>query len=329
MEAQAVAADNPEVIDTLGTTQLAAGEKNAAITTFSKLVAAQPKSALSYMRLANAQYVSDDAAGARTSLKKALEIKPDLTEALVAMVALETRAKRFADAMQIVKKVQTQTPNSSLGNTLEGDVRFEEKQYVQAAAAYEKAYGISHSGPLAMKWHSALLQLGKADDADAKLTGWLKENPNDLPARIYLADAYLKRQKYKNAIEQYEWIFKVQPQNLLVMNNLAWAYQQVKDPRALAVAEQAYKAAPNSAVVMDTYAWMLVEGGQQDKGIDLLQKAISIAPNQQDIRFHYASALYRSGKKDQARIELERVLNSGMKFAQESEAVALLAQLKK
>src|SRR5262249_51238464 len=37
-EAQTVAPENPEVLDTLGLVQLTAGEKNAAVTTFTKLV---------------------------------------------------------------------------------------------------------------------------------------------------------------------------------------------------------------------------------------------------------------------------------------------------
>ncbi|HVK54669.1 MAG TPA: XrtA/PEP-CTERM system TPR-repeat protein PrsT [Burkholderiales bacterium] len=328
LEASAISPDSPEVLDALGLVQLTSGEKNAAATTFGKLVSLQPKSAIALVRLANAQYASDNITGATASLKKALELKPDLLEALTAMVAIETRAKRYSEAMQIVKKVEAQTSGSPIGASLEGDVRFAEKQFVQAAAAYEKAYGISRSGPLAIKLHAALAQSSKFDEGEARLLAWLKDNPNDVPARVYLADAFIKRDKHKNAIEQYEWIMKSQPGNLLAMNNLAWAYQQVKDPRALQVAEQAYKAASNSAPVLDTYGWMLVEQGQTDKGLDLLQRATSLAPDAQEIRFHYASALHRAGKKDQARIELERILSSGVKFAQESEATALLGKLK-
>ena len=305
------------------------GEKNAAVTTASKLVSLQPKSAMALVRLANAQYANDNLAGASASLRKALEIKPDLLDALTALVSIETRAGRYAEAMQLVKKVQSQYPKSHAGSMLEGDVRFAEKQYAQAATAYENAYTTARSGQLAIRLHSALALAGKQSEGEAKLTGWLKTNPDDLPVRIYLADVYLKQQKHKSAIEQYEYILKKQPQNLLVLNNLAWTYQQVKDPRSLQVAEQAYKASPQSAQVMDTYGWMLVEQGQIDKGLGVLQRAASTAPDQQEIRFHYASGLYRAGKKDQARMELERMLASGVKFTQENEAAVLLAQIKK
>ena len=329
LDAQAISPENPDVLDALGVAQLLAGEKNAAVTTASKLVSLQPKSAMALVRLANAQYANDNLAGASASLRKALEIKPDLLDALTALVSIETRAGRYAEAMQLVKKVQSQYPKSHAGSMLEGDVRFAEKQYAQAATAYENAYTTARSGQLAIRLHGALALAGKQSEGEAKLTGWLKTNPDDLPVRIYLADVYLKQQKHKSAIEQYEYILKKQPQNLLVLNNLAWTYQQVKDPRSLQVAEQAYKASPQSAQVMDTYGWMLVEQGQIDKGLGVLQRAASTAPDQQEIRFHYASGLYRAGKKDQARMELERVLASGVKFTQENEAAVLLAQIKK
>lgn len=328
-EARAIAPDNPEVLDALGLAQLAAGEKNAAVTTFGKLVALQPQSATALMRLANAQYANDNGAAAATSLRKALEIKPDLLEAQIALVGLDVRAGRYPEAMQRVKKVQAQAPRVATGIALEGDVRFAERQYSLAAASYEGAYALNQSGQLAVKLHAALTQSGRPSEADTKLLNWLKKHPDDFAVRLYLADAYLKQQKHQLAVEQYERILKKEPQNLLVLNNLAWAYQQVRDPRALQVAERAYKAAPDSAPVIDTYGWMLVEQNKSGQGLELLQRAASLAPDQQEIRFHYASALYRGGKKEQARIELERVLASGIKFPQEAEATALLADIKK
>jgi predicted Zn-dependent protease len=59
---------------------------------------------------------------------------------------------------------------------------------------------------------------------------------------------------------------------------------------------------------MDTYGWMLVNHGALEKGIDILERAASLAPDQQEIRYHYAAALIKSGKKDAAKRELETIL---------------------
>jgi Flp pilus assembly protein TadD len=115
---------------------------------------------------------------------------------------------------------------------LEGDVLSRQKQFSRAAKAYENAYGITKSGALAIKLHSAYAQAGKPDEGDARLAQWLKESPNDNVARLYAAESDLKRGRYKEAIANYELLQQKQLNNIVLLNNLAWAYQQVKDMRS-------------------------------------------------------------------------------------------------
>jgi len=312
------------VLDTLGMAQLTAGERNAALNTYNKLVSLQPRSPEALLRLANAQIANDNPASAVPTLKKALELRPDLLEAERLLVALQLKANRIDEALKIARDVQRQSPKSAIGAILEGDVRMAEKKYPPAITAYERAYTLGKSGPLAVKLHAALLQAGRAEEADARLATWLKDNPDDLLVRLYSADAALKLGRYKAAGEQYEVVLKKQPDNVLVLNNLAWVYEQLKDPRAIQMAEQAYKLRTNSGPIMDTYGWMLVNQGGLEKGLALLQQAVSLAPDQQEIRYHYAVALVRSGKKDSGRAELERILSGDGNFAQEAQARELL-----
>jgi len=201
---------------------------------------------------------------------------------------------------------------------LEGDIRMAEKKFIEAAALYEKAYGLGKNGALAMKIHAAQTQAGKPEEGEARVKQWLKENPEDLTVRFYLADAYLKASKYPAAIEEYAGLF----------NNLAWAYQQVKDPRALEYAEKAYQLKPDNAAVADTLGWMLVEQGKTERGLGLLEQAASLAPDAQEIRYHLAQAWLKSGDRIKARDELERILSGGAKFPQEQEAIQLLKELR-
>jgi putative PEP-CTERM system TPR-repeat lipoprotein len=204
-----------------------------------------------------------------------------------------------------------------------------EKKFPQAAKAYETAWGIGKSGLLAIKLHAAYAQAGKPEEAEARLAQWLKQSPDDARVRLYAADVGLKSGKYKTSIEQYEWLLQKQPDNMLVLNNLAWAYQQVKDPRALEMAERAYKLKPDNAAVADTLGWMLVEQGNAARGVELLQKAVEAAPKAPEIRFHLAQALFKAGDKVKARDELERLLSGEAKFARQEEALALLKELTK
>jgi len=123
-------------------------------------------------------------------------------------------------------------------------------------------------------------------------------------------------------------VLKEGPMNPSALNNLAWAYFNVKDSRALKMAEAAHKHAPNDAIVLDTLGWILVEQGQVDRGINMLEKAAKAAPDNLEIRFHRAAALAKAGKKELARQELSALIAMKQKFAQVAEAEQLLASLR-
>ncbi len=327
-QAQASNPDNPDVLDTLGAIQLATGEKNQALATYSKLVTLRPDSPPALYRLANAQAINADVRGAEATLRKALALKPEFVEAQLALADLDLRGGRFPDAMKIARQVQKQAAKSPLGFVLEGDVLMAEKKYPQAAKAYESAYGIGRSGAIVMKIHAAYAQSGKPEEGEARLAQWVKESPGDGGVRLYWADASLKGGRYKNAIEQYEWLRQKQPDNIVVLNNLAWSYQQMKDPRALETAERAHQLKPENPAVADTLGWLLVEQGKTARGIELLQKALTAAPKASEIRYHLAQAWLKAGEKAKARDELERLLTNDANFPRQSEAHALLKQLR-
>lgn len=328
-QAAAANPDNPEVTETLGSIQLAAGERHQALATYTKLVTQQPKSHIALYRLATAQSANTDPAGAAGTLRKALALKPDFIEAQAFLAELETRAGRYAEALAIARQLQKQVAKAPLGHVLEGDVLMAEKKYPQAAKVYETAYAMAKSGTVAMKLHAAYREGGKSEEAESRLGDWLKTAPDDMAVRLYSADASLKAGRYRNAIEQYEWLQQKQPDNIVVLNNLAWSYQQVKDKRALETAERAYKLRPDNAAVADTLGWILMEQGNTARGLDLLQKAVAAAPKEQSIRFHLVQAWLKTGDRRKAREELERLLASDAKFAEQDQAMALLKDLRK
>ena len=172
------------------------------------------------------------------------------------------------------------------------------------------------------------MEAGKPDVADARLAQWLAIAPEDAVARLYAADASLKKGMYREAIAQYEWLQRKQPNDLVVLNNLAWAYYRVKDPRALPTAEQAHKLTPGNAAVADTLGWILVEQGNATRGAELLQAAVAAAPDVPEVRFHLAQAWMKSGERMNARVELERLLSKQNAFQGRAEAAALLEQLR-
>jgi len=119
----------------------------------------------------------------------------------------------------------------------------------------------------------------------------------------------------------------MQPQNVLFLNNLAWAYYQAQDKRALETAERSYKLAPDTAAVADTLGWFLIQQGDFARGMGLLEGAAKVAPTIPEIRYHIAQGWIKKGDKSKARTELERALSINQNFSSRTEAQKLLKEL--
>lgn len=318
---------SPEVLNILAQAQFASGDKPAALATYNRLAAMRPDSALAQLRIASIHMGMQNPAAASAALKKALALQPDYLEAQLTLASLEARNGNHEQALAIARQIQNKNRKSPIGHVLEGDLLMAQKKPELAVKAYEQAFAISKSGPVLLKLHAALSRAGKNGEAGTRLTQWLKEHPADAAARIYLAGIYLAEKQNKAAIEQYQIILRQNPKYVPALNNLAWLYQQEKNPRALEYAEQAFKLKPDSPAVQDTLGWILVEQGDTSRGLPLLQKAASRAPEATVIRFHLARALLKSGNKVGARKQLEQLLASRKDFPQADEARELLKQL--
>ncbi|MCC6531301.1 MAG: PEP-CTERM system TPR-repeat protein PrsT [Burkholderiales bacterium] len=322
------APSNPEVLDLAGQVQLAAGEKNRALTTISRWVTEQP-SAMSFFRMARAQIANQDLNGAINSLRKAIEYQPRFHEAQVVLAETQARLGRSTEALKVAAALQQQNPKSPVGLLLEGDIHMHAKSFATAVQAYEKAFALAASGASLIKLHAALAQSGRVADGESRLREWVKRKPNDKAVRLYFAETLLRTNKYPEAAAEYEMLDRTEPGNVVVLNNLAWCYQKLKDKRALETAEKALGLAPENSAVIDTMGGILIEQGKIERGRDLLKKAKAISPKSPEIRFHYARALVAAGDTAVAKEELERLLLDFPAFSEHGAAMKLLTALRK
>lgn len=320
--------DDPVALDLLATTQLALGDTANALANFQKLVERQSGQVAPLIKLANAQIVSKDVASARTSLQEALRILPDSIDAQLMLGGVEIQAAHFDEALKFARKVQQQSPQNPAGFVLEGDAAFARKDFPVALAAFERAQKLNPSGAVLARQLRVFTATQHPEEGEKRLIAWLAAHPQDTSIRATLAESLINRKQYKAAIEHYLILNKSNPNNLLVLNNLAWSLSESRDNRALEFAEKALKLQPENPAVLDTLGWILVQQGQAARGIRLLQQALSKAPDAGEIQFHLASAYAQSGDRTRAQGELERLLSSGTPFPQEQEARTLLGQLK-
>ncbi|NML60364.1 PEP-CTERM system TPR-repeat protein PrsT [Massilia sp. RP-1-19] len=317
---------NPEVLDMLGQAQLASGDREGALESYSKLTGLVPKSAPAQFRLASVHMALDNPAAAAANLKKALAIDPNYHEAQLAHAELKLRGGKPDEALAMARAIQKQRPKEPAGFMLEGGILQAQGKDALAVRSYEQALALANVTVIKAKLHSALIRSGKGKEADVRMAEWQKQSPGDLQLNMYAADTLLAKKQYKDAIAQMEQLVAKAPNNPLLLNNLAWAYQQENDPRALKTAEKALANAPDNPAVLDTVGTILVQRGDVKRGLGYLTTAAAKSPADADIRLHLAQALAKSGDKAGARKALEQAMKT-QGFEKMDEARALQQSL--
>jgi Flp pilus assembly protein TadD len=141
--------------------------------------------------------------------------------------------------------------------------------------------------------------------ANTSVAQWMKQHPKDTTMHVFLAERSTNNKDYKDAIAHYQAALKIDPDNALILNNLAYVMAESGDATASQYAERAYRQAPFNPNVVDTYGWALVQNGQTAKGVEMLRAASSLAPGNPDIRLHLGKALLKTGDKAGAKEALE------------------------
>ncbi len=311
----------------VGELQLQLGGIDQAIAAYRQLAAEHPDVMEYQIRLAQAMVQANQSDLALPIFVNALRAKPDAYLAQSAAVGTLVAARKVPEATQLLSEIRKISPKSPAIPELEGDVKLASKQYGDAAASYRKVLAQTPSSPLVVKLYSALQLGGNVNDGNALLADWLKTHPKDTMVRMLDADMAMRAKDYARAAQEYRTALESRPKDASLMNNLALALWQQKDPQALGIAEKASDLAPDRPEVTDTFGWMLVEDGQVRKGIELLQKAAAAAPKRGDIALHLAKAQIKDGRKDAARSTLQALLRLAPGSAEAKESKDLMATL--
>jgi putative PEP-CTERM system TPR-repeat lipoprotein len=325
-EARALVAGKPEALNSLGLLFLETGRYEEALSQFHTATGLAEGNPAYWLNVARAQLALDHAPAARDALEKALALRTRWLPAVEALALLDLRENKRDAAFARVADLKTAMPHQPAVQVLEGDLMMIVKDYPRAAGAYSQALALRPDTTTVLKTFRAR-QLGKLDDPSAPLQAWLRQRPEDFVVRTVLADEYLTGGQHRQAAEQYERITKDDPGKVGALNNLAWLYQSLGDERAEATAARAYKVAPGSPAVADTYGWILVQRGKVEQGLELLKRAAAGAEGDPGIEYHYAVALARSGARTEARDRLARLVERSDGFADKTEAARLLREL--
>ncbi|MBK7263119.1 MAG: PEP-CTERM system TPR-repeat protein PrsT [Rubrivivax sp.] len=307
---------DPDVLQAAGRAMSNAGDEQQALSAFTRLAAAAPRSALPHLLLADVHAKLGDVAAAAFSLNRAFDTEPQSAEVHRRLLARASRTKNFKPVLAAAKELQKRFPQSAAGFLLEGDAEAARKDGPAALAAYRGS--LKKADTLGIPQKQVFLTLRLSSDtagAERFAVDWLKANPKDAGFRALLGGEAILRKDYSSAERYFRQVLVLQPDNGAAMNNLAWLMAERGANGAVALAENALKLAPGAAQVMDTLAKALAAEGYFARAIDIQKKALSVMPDYHEYRLNLARLYLKAGKRTEAGAELATLARLGGKFA--------------
>jgi putative PEP-CTERM system TPR-repeat lipoprotein len=325
---QARFANNAVISDTLGRVYSESGDAKSSLAVYSSATTAFPQSAEIWNNYATALAAAKNLPGALDAIGRAHTLAPESLNYQRGLVEMTYLVKGKDAALNVGQTFSGNTPQAPIGALMLAATMDRHGKRADAIVLLQATQAKTQSSPVAMLLSKYYVADKTPQKAMALLEGWTKSHPDDTDARFGLAQLYGSANNFPAALQQFEWLATKRPNDSVILNNLAFLYSAKKDPRAQSIAERAYRAAPQSGSVADTLGWILVSKGDTAGGLKYLQQASQASPGDATVQYHFAVALTKSNRGTDARVILEKLVNSDASPDVKQSAKTLLAQMK-
>ena len=176
---------------------------------------------------------------------------------------------KLAQAEKILKEFSLKTENLNVAK-LYARVHLERGELQTAESLYNDIYRQQPTTTNVVKLSNILLAQDKVEAFEKLFDSHLVSYPQDLKGKAYYAQKLISLDTPK-AKEQYIDLLHAKPNNVALLNNLAWVSKRLgEQSAALDYAGKAYKLAPSSTSVVDTYCQMLMDNGQASEAVEVI-----------------------------------------------------------
>ena len=154
--------------------------------------------------------------------------------------------------------------------------------------------------------------LGQSDAALASFEQAGNSNRNNTSAFLLQAQLLEGMNRKKEAIDAYNKVINIEPNNALALNNLAYmsAETGANLNQAQTYAEHAKKEQPNSPDIADTLGYVYLQKNLNSQAAEIFRQNVTEHPENPNFRFHLAMALLKVGDKQGAKEQAAKALDS-------------------
>lgn len=274
----------------LGDSYLKLNQNNKALTVFDDWIAKQPQYRAAWLRKISAQEKLADYRSALSTVEQVLVKAPEDSQFNVLRVNYLILTKELGEAQVQIDSLTEEQKELPLVKGLQGKIWVAEGRYKKALSGLKALYGV-----LPSPYNTALLfatyrKLEQENVGFDFMQKHIEKYPNDDISRNLLAESVINVD-HTLAKKHYLVLLTASPDNLSILNNLAWVeYQLGEYQSASKYAQRAIDLDGNHPQVLDTAGLIQLKLGDKKKAIELLTKAKLFAPNDGEIAKHYQEA---------------------------------------
>ena len=279
-----------------------------------------------------------------------VDAQAGLAEALFGVATVLSQEGALEGAMIYARLAAYLRPDYPVAQVLIGRILESHQHWEKAIAAYQKiAQESDYAWASQLRTASSLQRLERYDDAIDMLSRMAKRQPKRTESLVALGDLYRSREKWREAVSEYDRAFKrvpelatanwtllyargialerakewkraeadflraleLRPDQPLVLNYLgySWIEQGQHLDHARKMIEKAVSLRPRDGYIVDSLGWVLFRLGEFPGAVKQLERAVELRPQDPVINDHLGDAYWRVGREIEARFQWQRALS--------------------
>jgi len=272
---------------------------------------------------------------AEAVFRKAYAANPKDTRSLVVLVDTLAIGSHYDQAIQFLQSELAKNPTRVDLQMPLGNVALRAGKYDLAISQFQAVLNEMDKdskarGDVYFRMGIALRQKGDINGSIQFLYKAREAMPANSTVGVELALALAAAGRKQDAKDAYEQAIKLNPQDGVALNNLAFLIAESGSgdlDQALTYAQRAKQVFPNLTEVSDTLGWIYLKKNMSDNAMDIFQGLVNQKPENSTYRYHLGMALAQKGDKPRAIRELQQALRSNPSKDEENKIKDLIGKL--
>jgi tetratricopeptide (TPR) repeat protein len=288
-----------------------------------------------------------DVKRAKEELEQIVRAAPNSSDALFQLAIISFGEKNYKDATNFFEQMKKANPNDTRGQMGLMEVALAQNNHEAAiqmardavaadpnrrdskvqlanvlarAGKYDEALGIfqqmAQADPKSAEY---VLKVGELyrlkGDINSAIENYKKAAalaPNQAAPQMRIALMYETVGRRSEAKPIYEQVLRMDPANVVALNNLAFAKAEDGSDldQALAYAQRAKQHVPNDPNIADTLGWVYIKKNLSDDAVRIFEELVTKNPSNATYHYHLAMALFQKGDRPNAKKQCEQALQN-------------------